>query len=75
MKGTRKEPKSAVALEEEYLRMPDVAAIFNCSLTSAYRMATDGTIPTLRISGMLRVPKRKLMRCIAEHSNDGTNAA
>jgi excisionase family DNA binding protein len=75
MSGMKKEPKPEIALDEEYLRMPEVAAIFNCSLTSAYRLATDGIIPSLRVGGMLRVPKGKLMRFIADHSKDGTTAA
>jgi predicted DNA-binding transcriptional regulator AlpA len=75
MKAQKKEPKAEVALDEEYLRMPEVAAIFNCSLTSAYRMATDGLIPSLRIGHMLRVPKGKLIAFIEAKTKDGTTAA
>jgi hypothetical protein len=38
-------------------------------------MATEGAIPTLRMGSMLRVPKTKLMKCIAEHSQNGDTAA
>lgn len=74
MNGKKKQP-SSITLEEDYLRIQDVAAILNCSITTAYRMATEGAIPTLRMGSMLRVPKTKLMKCIAEHSQNGDTAA
>jgi excisionase family DNA binding protein len=80
MKAMKKEPKAAHALDadeegEEYLRISEVAAMLHCSTPTAYRMASNGVLPTFRLCGMLRVPKRKLMRIITERSTDGISAA
>lgn len=74
MRAMKKEPKSEVALEEEYLRIPEVAAMFDISTTAAYRMAREGVIPTLRFHGLVRVPRNKLKEFIDAHSKDGTAA-
>ena len=76
MDGKKKGPHSSVSLdkEEDYLRIQDVCDLINCSKTSAYRLANEGLIPTMKIGGMLRIPKKKLMRLIAEKSRNGDNS-
>jgi excisionase family DNA binding protein len=68
---TRIKEIEAVAVNDELLRMRDVAIIMSCSLAQSYRLANDGLIPALRVRGMLRVPRAQLMAWIAKNSSGG----
>jgi excisionase family DNA binding protein len=59
------------AVPDELLRMRDAAGILSCSLAQTYRLANEGVIPALRIRGMVRVPRARLMAWIAANSTGG----
>jgi excisionase family DNA binding protein len=44
----------------KFLTIPEVADHLRCGRTKAYEMVNDGTLPSLRISGLLRVPATAL---------------
>jgi hypothetical protein len=58
-------PSNNDCLDDDYLPMKDVQRIINCSLAQCYRMASCGTIPAIRLGGMVRVSRRALMQMLA----------
>ncbi len=42
-----------------FYRPEEVAAILKCSLSTVYRRLRDGTIPSLTIRGIVRIPVKK----------------
>ncbi|MEW6048746.1 MAG: helix-turn-helix domain-containing protein, partial [Bacillota bacterium] len=38
------------------LKVPEAARLLRCSLKTAYKMAAEGTLPTVRVGKQLRVP-------------------
>jgi len=54
--------------EPAYLTVAQVAALLQVSERTLYRwVATEPTLPVLRIAGTLRFPRERLLRWLAEH--------
>jgi len=70
---TRKKLSTAVEPppDDDLLRMRDVADILHCSVAHCYNLANNGRIPSLRVGGMIRTPRSKLMVWIQNNSVEG----
>jgi excisionase family DNA binding protein len=74
VRTTEKEvPLSVSFTDDECLQMKEVAQRYlKCSLAQAYRLANAGLIPALRVRGMVRVPRARLMVWIAQNTSGGS---
>jgi hypothetical protein len=74
-KTGKKVPALIAATDDECLQMKEVTRRYlKCSLAQGYRLAKNGLIPTLRVRGMVRVPRGPLMAWIARNTSGGQEA-
>jgi excisionase family DNA binding protein len=52
--------------------MKEVAGYLGCSVAQAYRLANNGAIPSLRVRGMIRTPRRPFLEWMARNTTGGT---
>jgi len=57
--------------EDRLLRAADVQAQLGMSRAKVYRLMQHNILPTVRIGGSVRVPRRALFRWIAENTQPG----
>jgi excisionase family DNA binding protein len=55
--------------EKLFLRPAEVGELIGCSRTKVYELINAGTIPSVRIGGLLRVPAEALRR-LAQSDSD-----
>jgi excisionase family DNA binding protein len=59
-----------VSVNDELLKMAEVARILNCSKDHVYNLAASGKLPTMRTGRALRTSRAHLTKWIAEqHAN------
>jgi excisionase family DNA binding protein len=51
---------AAPTTEPQYLTLKEFAAEHRVSIRTAYQLARDGKIPTVRIGGQIRIPRSVL---------------
>ncbi len=49
----------------ELLTLRELADYLRVSLTTAYRMASDGDVPAVKVGGQWRIPRAQLERQLA----------
>jgi excisionase family DNA binding protein len=52
---------------DEFIRIPEMAAELKISRGRAYALVADGTIPAVKIGRSLRVSRRELRAWLATH--------
>ena len=57
--------------EDRLLRAADVQAQLNMSRAKVYRLMQLNILPTVRIGGSVRVPRRALFKWIEENTSPG----
>lgn len=57
--------------EDRLLRAADVQAQLNMSRAKVYRLMQHNILPTVRIGGSVRVPRKALFKWIAENTSPG----
>ena len=57
-------PSAAAETERLTFTVPEVAAMLGLSRSTAYRLAADGDIPTVRVRGRVLVPRAALMKML-----------
>lgn len=57
--------------EDRLLRAVDVQAQLGMSRAKVYRLMQHNILPTVRIGGSVRVPRKALFRWIAENTQSG----
>jgi len=60
--------------EDRLLRAADVQAQLGMSRAKVYRLMQRNILPTVRIGGSVRVPRKALFRWIAENTQPGHRA-
>jgi excisionase family DNA binding protein len=60
--------------EDRLLRAADVQAQLGMSRAKVYRLMQRNILPTIRIGGSVRVPRKALFRWIAENTQSGGRA-
>lgn len=60
--------------EDRLLRATDVQAELSMSRAKVYRLMQLNILPTVRIGGSVRVPRKALFRWIAENTQPGRRA-
>jgi excisionase family DNA binding protein len=60
--------------EDRLLRAAEVQAQLGMSRANVYRLMRDNILPSVRIGGSVRVPKKALTRWIAENTRPGRKA-
>jgi excisionase family DNA binding protein len=58
-------------LEDRLLRAADVQSQLGMSRAKVYRLMQDNVLPTVRIGGSVRVPRKALFKWIAENTLPG----
>ena len=53
------------------LRAPEAAEILGISRALAYRWMQDGTLPTVRVGGTVRVPRELLLDWVEKNTSCG----
>jgi excisionase family DNA binding protein len=53
------------------LRGPEIAEVLGISRALAYRWMKNGTLPTVRVSRAVRVPREALLDWIRRNTNNG----
>jgi len=61
MRAKREKPEKRLAYD-----VKEVAEQLNCSRRTVYNLITDGTLASIKIGKLRRVPHAELMRLIAE---------
>jgi excisionase family DNA binding protein len=56
------------------LRAADLQEVLGLSRAKIYRLMQDNVLPTVRIGGSIRVPRRALVRWIEQHTRSSTDA-
>ena len=52
--------------ERIFLRVSEVGDLLGCSRSKAYEMVAQGLLPSIRISGLLRVPRIAIEKLAAD---------
>ena len=64
--------RQAIPLSErQALTVPEVAGLLGISTSKTYELVRDGTIPSVRLGTMLRVPRRALEELMEAHNAPG----
>jgi excisionase family DNA binding protein len=63
------------AAEDRLLRAVDVQAQLNMSRPKVYRLMQHKILPTVRIGGSVRVPRKALFKWIEENTSPGRRAS
>lgn len=61
--------------EDRLLRASDVQAQLNMSRAKVYRLMQLNILPTVRIGGSVRVPRKALFKWIEENTSPGRSLA
>lgn len=60
-------PPRGLAMEPDYLTVPEVARLLRVSVATVYRLVSaDPTLPVLRLPGLMRFPRERLFRWLRE---------
>jgi len=49
-----------------FLKVDDVAAELNCSRAKVYSMVNEGALPSVKLAGLLRIPRAALEKIASE---------
>jgi excisionase family DNA binding protein len=66
---------AADVTEPQYLTLKEFAAEHRISIRTAYQLARDGRIPTVRVGGQIRVPRAALTDWVEANTRGGSDAA
>ena len=58
----------AAEIEPELLRVNEAARLMSLGRTKVYEMCEKGEIPVVRIGTAVRIPRKKLLEWIDEHT-------
>jgi excisionase family DNA binding protein len=72
---TTESGEDAIAPEERLLRAADVQAQLGMSRAKVYRLMQHNILPTVRIGGSVRVPRKALFRWIEENTMPGRRSS
>jgi excisionase family DNA binding protein len=60
---------------DRLLKAAELQVALAMSRAKVYRMMQDGTLPTVRVGGSVRVPRRALVKWIEENTQPGLRLA
>jgi excisionase family DNA binding protein len=66
---------SAFTAQPQYLTLREFADQHRVSIRTAYQLARDGKIPTVRIGGQIRVPRAALADWVEANTRGASDAA
>jgi excisionase family DNA binding protein len=66
--------KDASSEPDRLLKVDELRIALGMSRAKVYRMMQDGTLPTVRIGGSVRVPSRALYKWIEDNTKPGRKA-
>ena len=67
----REIPETGEGSVEYLLRAADLQAQLGLSRAKVYRLMRENVLPTVRIGGSIRVPRKALIRWLEEHTLPG----
>jgi excisionase family DNA binding protein len=56
---------------ERLYTLKEVMEMLQLSYTTVYRMCNDGTLPSLKVGGSIRVPQESLRKFILDNTKGG----